>query len=974
MTIALTPRQSEILTSLGTGAPDGHPWRLTLDIQGQVNEARLRQALNQAVAAHAALRLEITDGGQRVRAAAPIAWATTAWTSTDRPPMQAAFQRMGGDSGRLILTLSPLVFDRGSVAPLLRTLAAAYAGRAEEKPRLDFTRYVAWREELAQAPEAADGRAYWRCQTGPEPRLPYRGATTASGRDQHQVQRPLPDIGPLTQALIARGTALEAALQALWWVVAARVMGQESFRAWWRHDPRRDYDAFQGTVGLLEDWLPVAVTVPGDSTLADILAGATALLEEHRAQQEYRSEIVTNMPSLGFAVHEPLPAVAMGGLVWTAATLERPLGAVALALDLTLDGGRPTVATLRYDPALYGDGAMAALLDQYATGLAALLPHLDGTVRDLPLLGDRDRRAHAALDQRATAIAAPGVVDLLLRWATHQPSAPALCEGDAVWSYAELLRRVDHLARHLRHAGVTAETRVALALPRGAPLVLALWAVLRAGGTYVPVDPAWPEARRAATLAAARPFRVLTAEDVAQLLAQPAPDVPLPPPGDRDAAYVIFTSGSTGTPKGVVVEHAQLAAYAAGITQALDLTRNRRFALTSTVAADLGNTTLFGAAATGGCLVVADDAAMADGAAFARFIADQDIDCLKIVPSHLAALLDTPAPRLPRTLVLGGERAPAALLSAVRALDAGVRIFNHYGPTETTVGVMVHKLDGDDTLPDGLPLDRVLAGTVVRLLDAAGRPAPLGAVGEVHVGGAQVCRGYLDRPEDPAFIADPLTPGQRLYRTGDLGRLGPDGALRLIGRIDDQVKVRGYRVEPAEIEAAALAQDGVRQAAVRPWGEGADLRLVLYVVGTMDAPALRAALARHLPDAFVPAQVVTLPTLPRLGNGKVDRAALPAPDAGTPAAAATATSDPLEDMVAGLVAGLLERGAVGRMDNLFDLGLHSLLVIKLVARLRRRLGVEVTPALVFDHPTVAALAGQLRALGADTNALQQAVA
>ncbi|TWB10730.1 amino acid adenylation domain-containing protein [Nitrospirillum amazonense] len=974
MTIALTPRQSEILTALGTGAPDGHPWRLTLDIRGPVDEARLRRALDQTIATHEALRLEITGGVQRVRNPAPVTWETAARTSTDSPPVQAAFQRMGGDAGRLILTLSPLVFDRGSVAPLLRTVAAAYADRAEEPSQLDFTRYAAWREELAQAPDAADGHAYWRYQTGPEPRLPYRNVTTADGRDQHQVQRRLPDIGTLIPALAARGLALEAALQALWWVVAARITGQDSFQAWWRHDPRRDYDAFQGTVGPLEDWLPVAVTVPGDSALADVLAGAMALLEEHRAQQEYRSEIATNMPSLGFAVHEPIPAVALGGLVWTAVPLERPLGAVALALDLTLDGGRPVVATLRYDPALYGDGAMAALLDQYAVALAALLPHLDGAVRDLPLLSDRDRQAHAALDQRAAAIAAPGVIGLLLHWAARQPTAPALCEGDAVWSYAELLRQVDHLARHLRHAGVAAETRVALVMPRGAPLVLALWAVLRAGGAYVPVDPAWPEARRAATLAAAQPHRALTADDVAQLLAQPAPDVALAPPKDRDAAYVIFTSGSTGTPKGVVVEHAQLAAYAAGVTQALGLAGSRRFALTSTVAADLGNTTLFGAVATGGCLVVADDAAMADGAAFARFIADRDIDCLKIVPSHLAALLDTADPRLPRTLVLGGERAPAALLSVVRALDPDIQIFNHYGPTETTVGVMVHKLDGEAVFPDSLPLDRVLAGTVVRLLDAAGRPAPLGAVGEVHVGGAQVCRGYLNRTDDPAFIDDPLAPGQRLYRTGDLGRLGPDGALHLIGRADDQVKVRGYRVEPAEIEAAALAQDGVRQAAVRPWGEGADLRLVLYVVGTANAQALRAALAQRLPDAFVPAQVVTLPALPRLGNGKVDRDALPAPDAGMPTDAATAASDPLEDMVAGLVAGLLERGAVGRTDNLFDLGLHSLLVIKLVARLRRRLGVEMAPALVFDHPTVTALAGQLRTMGADPDAPRQAVA
>ncbi|ASG24402.1 non-ribosomal peptide synthetase [Nitrospirillum viridazoti] len=590
-----------------------------------------------------------------------------------------------------------------------------------------------------------------------------------------------------------------------------------------------------------------------------------------------------------------------------------------------------------------------------------------------PVLDERARQAHAALDRRQEAIAVPGVVDLLLRWSGDQPAAPALSDGEAVLSYAEFRRQVDHLARHLRQEGVTAERRVALVMPRGTPLVLALWAVLRAGGAYVPIDPAWPEARRKSTLAAAQPHRVMTAAEVAHLLNQPAPEAALPLPDGRDAAYVIFTSGSTGAPKGVVVEHAQLAAYVAAVTQALDLAGNRRFALSSTVAADLGNTTLFGAMAVGGCLVVADEAAMTDGTAFARFIARQDIDCLKIVPSHLAALLDTATPRLPRTLVLGGERAAATLLSTIRALDSGVRVFNHYGPTETTVGVMVHALDAGGAIPDGLPLDRVLAGSVVRLLDAAGHPVPLGAVGEVHIGGAQVGRGYLDRPDDPAFIDDPLVPGQRLYRTGDLARLLPEGGLRLVGRADDQVKVRGFRVEPAEIEAAALAQPGVRQAAVRPWGEGADLRLVLYVTGGGDIDALRAALKQRLPDALVPTHVMAMPALPRLGNGKVDRSALPPPEA-APATAPETAGDPLEIMVAGLVAALLERDAVGRTDNLFDLGFHSLLVIKLVARLRRRLGVEIAPALVFDHPTVAAVADQLRTLGADPDAARQAVA
>jgi amino acid adenylation domain-containing protein len=564
---------------------------------------------------------------------------------------------------------------------------------------------------------------------------------------------------------------------------------------------------------------------------------------------------------------------------------------------------------------------------------------------------------------------------LLSAQATRNPDAPALKDGTHTLSYAALDALVDRLARHLRRDGVGPEQRVALALPRSAELVIALHAVMRAGGAYVPVDPAWPEARRAAVLDAARPCRLLTAADVAALLEQRAPDIALPPPAPQDAAYLLFTSGSTGTPKGVVIEHAQLAAYVAGVTAALGLTACRRFAVTSTVAADLGNTTLFGVLAAGGCLVVADEATMTDGAAFARFIWDEAIDCLKIVPSHLAALIDRPNPVLPSTLILGGELTARPLLEAIRSAAPACRIFNHYGPTETTVGVMVHALAPDAPLPDRLPLDHVLAGSSIRLLDPAGRLVETGGEGELVIGGAQVARGYLDRGHDPAFFTDP--DGYRLYRTGDRARLLPGGGLELIGRIDDQIKIRGFRVEPAEIEAALLALPGIAQTAVKLCGTD---RLAAYVVATAgtipDPTVLRDVLRTRLPDAMVPAEIVVLDRLPRLGNGKIDRAALPDPVTATATASAQPANDaaPLETLIAGLIATLLERERVAPTDNLFDLGGHSLMVIKLVSRLRRRLGVDVPPGLVFDHPTPAALAQALRATEAEPGQLDRAAA
>ncbi|PWC36561.1 hypothetical protein TSO352_11960 [Azospirillum sp. TSO35-2] len=982
-----------MLDAIANGAPDGAPLEIVIDLDGPLDRDRLHRAVEDAAARFDALRTAVLPVAgfrtprQGLRAEGRPGWADD--DAGDEPLDHAAgrvfrarLRHVAADRATLTLAVSPLVCDRGGLARLVPALAALYRG-GTPADGIGLARFAAWREELAGSEEAADGRAYW-AGLGLDglsvPRLPYP-APVRPADEAAPVRRAIPPQVAAALAAMAPtgGVPVEAALQAVWWITVARITGQEAFRGLWLNDPRRDYDMLADGIGAFEDGLPLTLSIPADATVDTVLAGIAATLDAHRDAQEHRPDTALTDGAVAFALtDEPVPLSA-GGLRWTVRAQPAPRPPCGLTLEIVQADGRPTAVALHGDPARFDTVALEGLLDQYLTALAALPGHRTGIVGALPLLSDRDRRHHAALTGPAPAAARPTLVARLSDLAANQPDAPALAEGTRCWSYGELDRRVDRLAHHLRQAGVGPERRVALAMPRSALLVIALHAVMRAGGAAVPVDPDWPDARRRAVIEAARPQRVLTPDDIAALLDEPAPDIALPAPAPRDAAYVLFTSGSTGTPKGVVVEHAQLAAYAAAVTEALDLASCRRFALTSTVAADLGNTTLFGALAAGGCLVVADEATMSDGAAFARFIADAAIDCVKIVPSHLAALLDTPAPALPGTLVLGGEPTTRPLLEAIRAVAPGGRVFNHYGPTETTVGVMVHALPPDAPLPERLPLDQVLAGSRLRLLDDAGRPVPVGAMGELFVGGAQVARGYLDRPDDPAFRPDPEAPGQRLYRTGDRARLLPGGGLLLAGRVDDQMKIRGFRVEPAEIEAALLAVTGVAQAAVRLWGEG-EKRLVGYLVPaagvTPDPAAIRQGLRDRLPDAMIPAALVVLDRLPRLGNGKIDRAALPEPVAEpvTVAAQDGEAAPPLESLIAGLFAGLLERERVGMADNLFDLGGHSLLVIKLVARLRERLGVEVPPGIVFDHPTPAALARALRDGEAEPGRLDRAAA
>jgi amino acid adenylation domain-containing protein len=593
-------------------------------------------------------------------------------------------------------------------------------------------------------------------------------------------------------------------------------------------------------------------------------------------------------------------------------------------------------------------------------------------------VGATERARLSAFDATAQAPApGPLLPALIARWGRETPTAPALAGKGIALDYAGLNVRVDGLASWLVAHGVGRESVVALDMARSAEMVVALLAVWRAGGAYLPLDPQWPQARRQLLLDQARPVLVLTdaadpvvsdtipVHPLAVATAEPSsatlPDLDADDPAR--AAYVLFTSGSTGTPKGVAIEHGQLRTYVEAVSAALGLAACRRFALTSTVAADLGNTALFGALRLGACLVVADEAEMADGAAFAGFLRRHEIDCAKLVPSHLAALLDVPEPALPATLILGGEATPRALVDRILAAAPQCRVLNHYGPTETTIGVLVHAHDASAPIwaGDALPLSRPLAGSEVLVLDAAGRLAPTGAVGELHIGGAQLCRGYLHGDPAEAFVN---REGRRLYRSGDLARHLPDGSLQVVGRADHQVKIRGFRVEPGEVEAALQALDGVQQAAVVVhWPEGGEARLVGFVtLASGDGAALRPALAARLPGPMVPAQIVALDRMPRLANGKIDRRGLPDPATLAETSTKVAPRNAVETLLRQVAAELLERPAeaIGVTDDFFDIGGNSLQVIKLVARIRKLFQLEVPPGIVFDHPSIAALAQALR--------------
>lgn len=1002
------------------------PLTLTATLDGTLDSERLQRALAHVAARHPATRLAFgrVDGlrglRQHFEGPAPVMTLSAPAARGDVPALQASVQRLrepgGPERTYVSLAANPLAIDGPSLVTLMRELAQAYADDAVpagEAP-LSYADYLEWTAGLAQDNVEA-GQAYWqavrdRLAGFDAPRLPWRQAGTAPIGALRTLSAPLPEADAAALAGLASQLDLPLVhvLQAAWWLLLARLDPTGRFCAGWWQDSRDDFEALAGAVGRYESVLPVTVEPDAERSVADWLGQFSAQLQQHAGWREHATaDAASGTPTrIGFATTGPaLLRAHHGDIAWRIAAPQAPTPGVELALHVNAgDAGLPGELALHYSAEHYRADAMACLLDQYLTLLRTLPTQSGTTVSALPLATAADQARIAAMHGPTLHVGTQMLPQRLAHWAAERPLAAALSTGGRQWSYAELSAAVDALASHLPSLGWRPGQPVGLLLPRSGELVIALLAVMRAGGAYLPLDPAWPPQRRARILADAGATLVLT--DAAHLAdaAGPTPhtDVAawpasssgvtsgasLPDIEADQTAYVLYTSGSTGTPKGVPISHAQLLNYAAASGQALRLDRCERFALTSTVAADLGNTTLFGALWHGGCLCVADDADMQDAASFARFLAREQVDCLKIVPSHLDALLDGDAAPLAlpphATVVVGGEAASPALLARLRKRAPDVRLCNHYGPTETTVGILVHEAGRAADLPEApLPLTRVLANCEAHVRTVAGQPATVGETGELYLGGAQLGAGYLGGVASDAFVPHPEHPGRRLYRSGDLARYLPEGGIELNGRADSQIKIRGFRIECGEIEQALAALPGVRQAVVLPvTADDGTTRLATWLVPEAEADgaltaarrnALRQALAERLPDPMIPAQWFAVAVLPRLRNGKIDRRALAASALAEPAGASGPSREPdsaLEALLLDQLRDLLGAPTLAVHDDLFEAGGHSLLVIKLVARIRKLLKLEIAPAVVFDAPSAAALASALRATATDPDGLE----
>ncbi|WP_344515748.1 non-ribosomal peptide synthase/polyketide synthase [Dactylosporangium maewongense] len=606
--------------------------------------------------------------------------------------------------------------------------------------------------------------------------------------------------------------------------------------------------------------------------------------------------------------------------------------------------------------------AVAAMMGTAVGHLvAALEDALDGD-RPVPLSDvgvldarDLDRVVHEWNDT-AVDVPAATLPGLFARQVERTPDAPALVfEGESL-SYAELDGRANGLARLLVERGVVADSVVGVCLPRGLDMVVALLAVLKAGGAYLPIDPDLPAERVAFMVADAGAVCVVS--EVPPSSEDAAADVVVVP---GQAAYVIYTSGSTGVPKGVVVTHEGIVNRLVWMQSRFGIQEGDRVLQKTPFGFDVSVWELFWPLIQGATMVIARPGGHRDPGYVAELIRAERVDTVHFVPSMLEAFLAVPEAAGCgglRRVVCSGEALGSAVRDRFFEILPGVGLFNLYGPTEASVDVTACEVPAEGSVPIGRPV----FNTRVYVLDDRLAPVPVGVAGELYLAGVQLARGYVGRAGLTAdrFVADPFDDGGRLYRTGDVVRWGGDGDLTYLGRADEQVKIRGFRIEPGEIEAVIATHPQVNQVAViaREDTTG-DKRLVAYVVGAVDGAVLRAFAAERLPEYMVPAAVVALATLPLTVNGKLDRKALPAPDFAAAAGAGQGPATVQEELLCLAFAEVLGLDAVGVFDDFFALGGHSLLAVRLVSRVRSVFGAELSLRALFEAPTPVRLAERL---------------
>ena len=994
----------------GNGNRSAYRAQCAVLVEGELDQRRLRAALEEVVRRHEILRTVfqqlpgMAEPLQVIRDEAEINYREedlSAFAEDERQHrLQEIYEQRNGfelttgpliavclvrESARrhhLLISVPAVCGDAGSLRTLVEQLSKSYERPGELEEALQYADFSEWQNELLQDELATNADSdYWRRQRLEEPMAQWLPMFREAG----------PSFTPRVKRAVVHadlGSKRSELLLACWAVLLSRLHASSSFVVGVAHDTE-EFEELQGALGLFTKWLPVRCRVYIDSRFSDLLRGIDEFVEQSGEWKEY-FDITRIAEVLGV---EPERVYFPWSFEYHEHSKEHEAGVVRFKIQQQYSCSERFALKLccevreselmlefHYDPHLYAEGMMAHIAERFTTLLQGVVADGERLLWELSLLGENERRQllEEWNDTQRDYDCGKSVAESFAAQAELNADAVALVCGDDQVSFAELNERANQLGRYLRDRGVGPEVRVALCVERSVEMVVGLLGILKAGGAYVPLDPSSPQERLRFLVADAGVQLVLTQEKHRKLFGdkqvlsldgewkdiekQSRENFANGVAGEN-LAYVIYTSGSTGLPKGVLVEQRGVLNLHAALQERIyrgELRDRARVGMNGAIVFD-GSVKQLVQLLSGATMVIVQEWEHRDVRELKRLVREAAVEVLDCTPSQLQLLLAESVPGLKLVLV-GGEAIGTALWERLSNSDTE-RYYNLYGPTECTVDAVVSEVQGDVAQVIGRPLGNVQ----VYVLDVEQKLAPVGVSGELYIGGAGVARGYLGRAEMTAekFVPHPFSSeaGARLYRTGDVVRCLADGNLEYLGRADQQVKIRGYRIELGEIEAVLSEHAGVSQAVVlaRATANG-EQQLVAYVVpqGESDSSEWRAFLQERLPEYMVPSVFVSLPALPLTTNGKVDRRALPEPETVQSSEVEIART-PTEELLCGIWSEVLSRAETGVTENFFELGGHSLLATQVLSRIQVVFQIELPLRTLFEAPTVRELAARVDA-------------
>ena len=954
-------------------------------------------------------RLDLPAAEQEARRLAHVE-AETPIHLHSGPLLRAQLLSLTLEDHVLLLTTHHIIFDGWSRSVLVRELGCFYESALSVQPAqlpdlpIQYADFAVWQREHLSGEHLDRQLSYWKQQLKDLPlsiELPTdrpRPAVQSYNGASFHFTLPL-ELSEQIKALdqkegVTRYMTLLAAFQAL----LARYTGQDDIVVG-TPTANRNRSELEGIIGLFANTLVLRTQLGGDPTFRDLLSRVkeTALSAFTNEEMPFEQLVQELRPERSLS-HSPLFQVLFS-LRNTPGSNDFHLADLNLEFfsgsgetskyDLSLylnEQSSGIHGKLEYNTDLYDEATIQRILNHYQRLLESAIKEPEKRLSELDMLGAAER-AELLVEWNDTAREYQRdrcLHELFEEQAEQHNEAIAVSFGEARITYGELNKRANQLAHHLKKQGIGVGQRVGLFVERSLEMFVGLLGIQKSGAAYVPLDPAYPAERVRATLEAAAITLLVSQQDLLSalpeyhgsvvcldrdqlLLAQQSAENLRSGVTPDDVVYVIFTSGSTGRPKGVELGHRGVVNLLEWMRGELHFEEGDVFPALASFAFDMSVPELYLALVSGGTVALARRHLAADGEELARFLREHRATLVHATPTTWSLLLDASYTGQGVTRCIGAEPLPTELFGRLMDAAPGTPLYNFYGPTETTVWSTFHRFDSGT---ERVVIGRPLANTEIYIVDHHGNPVPIGVPGELLIGGDGVAKGYLNQPELTAekFIPNSFShaPEALLYRTGDLGRYLPDGRIEFAGRVDHQVKIRGYRVELGEIETVLAQQEQVRECVVLAReDEAGDKRLVAYIVPEIGciitANQMREWVKQRLPEHMVPSAFVVLDRLPLSPNGKVDRKALPAPEKES-ASIIGEMGNPVEEMIANIWAEVLKTGEVTQTANFFDLGGHSLIATKVVARIRQMLHVNLPLGAIFDAPTVAGLAARVRAL------------